>query len=189
MSQALGQGVGGFAPMAFSALGLPALLSFAPALLQRIFGGNPQRELRRRLNQLSSAGNIGRTTNQFYQQNLASPAFAQAQGGIAAGANQTQANLGRELGARGIGTSGTGAILSSIIPSIVGGQQAGLRTSAFSSAQQQANEQIQRQIAALLGTQGPSPTQQMFAGGLESFGPFLQQWLRARYPQFGASSG
>lgn len=179
--------LGGAGAAAFPPMLIPLLMSFAPALLNKLFGRDPQKELRKKVAQLTSAGNLGRVTNEFYQQNLASPAFSQAQGQIAAGANQTANQVAANLGARGIGTSGTGAILSSLTPSLVGSQQAGLRTSAFGQAQSAAQEQIQRQLQALYGTQGPSQTQQFFAGGLQSIAPYLQAFLKSRYPsQFGA---
>jgi hypothetical protein len=181
-------GVGGAAAMMpFSSMMLPLLMSFGPAFLNKLFGNDPQRKLRRQINKLTSAGNVGKTTNQFYQQAVGSPAFSQAQGNIAAGANAAQGNLMSSLGQRGIGTSGTGAILSSLMPSVVGQQQAGLRTAAHTGAQNQARQAIQAQIDALVGTQGPSQTQQMFAGGLESFAPYFSAFMKSRYPQFGGA--
>jgi len=41
---------------------------------------------------------------------------------------------------------------------------------------------IEQQIRALLGTQGPSQTQQLFGAGMSSFGPMLTMWLKSRYP-------
>lgn len=172
--------------MAFSSLLGPLLMSFGPAILNKIFGKDPAKEYRQQVTRLTSAQNVGKLTNQFYQQALGSPGYSQAQGAIAAGANATQGNLQAALGARGIGTSGTGAVLSSLIPSIVGSQQAGLRTSAYGMGQQQAQQQIQAQLAALQGTYGQaSPTQQMFGAGLDAFAPYLQAYFRSRYPGFG----
>lgn len=161
---------------------LSALLSFSPAILSRLFGGDPQARLRQQINQLLAPQNVSRLTNQFYQQNLGSPAYSQAQGTIAAGANQTGNEVAQRLGSMGIGSTGTGAILSSLTPSLVGREQGGLRTSAYNFAGQQAQDTIARQIAALTGTQGPSQSQQFLAGGLESFGPMLTAWLKAHYP-------
>jgi hypothetical protein len=118
----------------------------------------------------------------MYQQQLASPAYSQAQGAIAQGANQTGNQVATELGARGIGTSGTGAILSSLTPSIVGSQMGQLKTGAYNSAQQQAQNTIQQQIANLQGTSGPSQSRQLFAGGLDAFLPFLLQHLGKGLP-------
>ena len=154
-----------------------ALSSFLPSLLSGLFG-DPQAELRKKLMQLTSAQNVGKLTDQYYQQNLSSPAYSQAQGTIAAGGNVAGNRLASELGARGIGTSGSSAVLSSLIPSLVGQQQAGLRTSAYQSGQNQAQDQIQQQIAALTGTSGPSQGRQLFAGGLEAFLPALLAMLQ-----------
>lgn len=166
---------------------LSALFSFGPGLLGGLLGGNPQEELRRKIARLLSPQNVGNTTNQFYQNAISSPAYSQAQGTIAAGANQAQAQLARALGAQGI-QSGSSALTSSLVPSLVGSQQAGLRTGAYNSAQQQAMQQIQAQIQNLQGTQGPSPLRQGLSGGIEAFAPFLEQWLKQRYPNFGAQT-
>lgn len=163
----------------FGSLLGPLAFSFLPGLLGGLFG-NPQADLRKKLQKL--IGSQGALTRNLYQQNLASPAYSQAQGTIAAGANQAGNVVARNLAQRGIGTSGTGAVLSGLKPSLVGSQLAGLQTGAYNSAQQAAMQQISQQIQALLGTQGPSPQRQLFGTGLETFGPFLQQFLSARYP-------
>jgi hypothetical protein len=158
--------------MPIPALAAYGLTSLLPSLFGHLFG-DPQAELRKKLMKLTSSKNVGDLTNQYYQQALGSPAYSQAQGTIAAGANQAGNQLASALGARGIGTSGSGAVLSSLIPSLVGQQQAGLRTSAYTSGQQQAQSQIQQQIDALMGTKGPSQGAQLAAGGLEAFLPAL----------------
>lgn len=167
---------------------LSALLSMAPGFLSKLFGGDPQAALRRRIAELTSPQNVGNLTGQFYQQALGSPAYSQALGTIAAGANQTANQTAASLAQRGIGTTGTGAILSSLGPSLVGSQTAGLRTAAYSGAQSQAQQQIQQLIASLMGTQGPSQSSQLFAGGLSALGPLLEAWIKSKYPQLGAGS-
>ena len=156
---------------------LSALLSFAPGLLSSLFG-NPAQKYRKQVAKLTSPQNVGNLTNQFYQNSIASPAYSQAQGNIAAGANQASNDIGASLAARGLGTTGTGAILSGLTPSLVGSQQAGLRSSAYQGAQQQAQNAIQKQLEALQGTQGQSQTQQYLAGGLDAFMPYLSQLLQ-----------
>ena len=163
-------------------MALPLLLSFGPAIFSKLFGGNPQQRYRDAVAKLYSPGNVSALTNQFYNQALASPGFSQGMSNIAAGANQTAGNLAQSLGARGIGTTGTGAILSSLTPSIVGSQQAALRSKAYESAQGQAMEQIKQQLAALSGTQGPSQTQQYLGAGISAFSPYLQGYLSKKYP-------
>lgn len=162
------------------------LTSFGPAALSKLFGNDPQAKLRKQIMQLLSPQNAAKLTNQFYQQGISSPAFSQGQQAIAAGANQASNSLAGNLGARGIGTTGTGAVLSSLTPSLVGSQQAGLRSGFYNQAQEQAQNSIQQQIAALTGTSGPSETQKYLAGGLDAFSPFLQSWLKQR---FGGTQG
>lgn len=158
---------------------LSMLMSMAPGLLSSLFG-DPKKKYLKQVGQLTSPQNVGRQTDQFYQQAIASPAFSQAQGSIAAGANQASNQVAANLAARGIGTTGTGAVLSGLTPSLVGSQQAQLRTSAHTSAQEQAQRAIQAQLAALGGSQGPSQTQQMFGVGLEAFLPYLTSLLQSR---------
>jgi len=165
-----------------SALLWPMLMSFGPSLLGKLFGGDPQKELRKRVARMTSPASIASLTNQFYQQILGSPAYSQAQGQIAGGANVAGSQIAQNLAARGIGTSGTGAIMSGLMPSLVGSQMAGLKTSAYGQAGTQAKTAVEQALAALYGTQGPSQSQQMLGTGLEAFGPFFKQWLKSKYP-------
>ncbi|HLE04141.1 MAG TPA: hypothetical protein VI729_05960 [Anaerolineales bacterium] len=169
-------------PVALAPLAIGAISSFLPSLLSGLFGGDPQAALRKRIAQLTSPENVGKLSDMFYRTAIHSPAYGQAQGTIAAGGNVAAGSLARELGARGIGTSGSAAVLQSLIPSMVGGQQAGLRTGAYQSAQERAMQSIQAQIEALTGTQGPGRTTQLFAGGLQAFQPLLQAFLGTKYP-------
>jgi len=175
-------GAGGLAALFASPLFLPLLLAFGPSLISKLFHNDPQKKLREQIQALLSPASQGATTNEFYRQAISSPAYSQAQGSIAAGANQTSNQVASSLAERGIGTTGTGAILSSLTPSLVGSQQAKLATSAHEQAQQQTEQWLKQRIAALTGTQGPSQTQSLFAGGLETFGPFLQAWLKQKHP-------
>jgi hypothetical protein len=159
---------------------LSGLLSFGPSFLSKLFGHDPAAEYRKQVARLTDPKNVSALTNQFYQALQGSPAFSQAQGNIALGANTASNNLAQALAARGIGTTGTGAVLSSLTPSLVGSQQAGLRTGAYQSAQQQAMERIQQQIAALQGQMPASQSSQLLAGGLGPFAQFLQQYLGQR---------
>jgi type IV secretory pathway TrbL component len=160
---------------------LPLLMSFGPSIFSKLFGGDPQQNLRDQINKLLASQ--GALTNQNYQTNISSPAYSQGQGVIAAGANQTGNNVAESLGARGLSGSGTRDVLSGLLPSLVGSQLAGLKTTAWNSAQGQAQNTIQEQLDALMKTSGPSQNQNLFAGGLEAFQPYLQAYLRSKYPQ------
>lgn len=185
-----GGAAAGLAIPGLNALLLPLLLSFGPAAISKLFGGqDPQQKLRDEINRILSANNTGQLTNQFYNTNLNSPAYSQAQGNIATGANTTANTLASSLGARGLSGSGTRDVLSSLTPSLIGSQQAGLKTAAWTSAQSQAEDSIQRQIQALMGTSGPTQNMKLFAGGLESFGPYLQAYLRAKFPSLSTLGG
>ena len=155
-------------------------LSFLPGLLSALFGGDPRERYRQAVKRLLRER--PEMIAKLYQAVQSSPAFAQAQGSIAAGGNTTANTLAANLGARGIGTTGTGAVLSSLVPSIVGNQQAQLRTSAYGAAQSQADSDIRAQLEALAGTSGPGQTSQLFGAGLGAFGPMLSQWLQSKYP-------
>lgn len=168
-------------PLGLGPLAISALLSFAPGLLSALFGNN-QEALRREIAKLTSPQAVGGLTEQFYQQALSSPAYSQGQASIASGANRASNTLASSLAARGLGTTGIGSVLSSLTPSLVGSQQAGLKTQAYNYAGTQAQQSLQARINALLGTQGPSDTQKYFAGGLSALGPILQAYLRSRFP-------
>jgi hypothetical protein len=162
---------------------LLSLFNMAPGILSSLglMGGDPRQKLQQQLLQLMSPGNVGKLTQQFTQQAMQNPAYSAAQGGIAAGANATQGKLASSLGARGLGTSGTGAVLSSLTPSIVGQQQSQLNSAAAQQGQQMAQNSIEGQMRALMGTGGlPSQTQQYFAGGLEAMQPLLMQFLKSQ---------
>lgn len=180
---------GGAAALGLGSLAWPLLLAFGPALFSKLFGGDPQRALRGEIAKLSSPAMLAKMQGQFYNTNLQSPAYSTAQATIGAGANQTANAVASSLAARGIGTSGTGAVLSGLTPSLVGSQMGKLRTDAWNSAQSSTSEWLKAQIAALTGTQGPSDTQKYMAGGLEAFGPFLRAYLKSKYPQMDFGGG
>jgi hypothetical protein len=168
---------------------IPLLMAFGPALISRLFGGGPgstqQDKLRQQIMALLSPEAQKNLAAQYYQQNIASPGFSQGQSAIAAGANQTANQVAQNLGARGLSGSGTSDILSGLTPSLVGSQIAGLRTAAQTDANTRAQQNIAAQIAALTGTvSGPSQSQNMLAGGVEAFTPYLTQYLRSKYPNF-----
>ena len=86
----------------------------------------------------------------------------------------------------GIGSSGTGAVLSSLTPSLVGSQVASLRTNAYNLADSQARSDIASQLGVLkdLGPEGPSRTQNAMAEGIHGFAPYLNTYLQTKYPTY-----
>jgi len=174
-------GGGAAAAGGMSPLLLPLLLSFGPSVAGKFFG-DPMEKLRRQILSLLTPQMIAKMTQQFYQQAISSPAYSNALGTIATGANATANTVGANLAARGLGTTGTGAVLSGLTPSLVGAQTSGLRAGAYESSRQQALDTISKQIEALYKTSGPSQTQQLFSGGLSAFSPYLESYLRNKFP-------
>lgn len=167
---------------------MASLFSFGPGLLARLFGGDSNERLRRQVMALTNAGNVTRLTNQYFQSGLGSPAYSQALGTIAAGANQSANDVARNLAMSGIGSSGSGAVLSGLTPSLIGSQRAGLTSALYNASQQQAQNQIEQQLRALFGTQGPSYSGQLFGAGLAALGPMLQAYLQQRGLNYGTPS-
>lgn len=152
-----------------------ALLSFLPGLLGKlgVFGEDPAQKLRREIMQLTSPQNVARLTNQNYQQFLQSPGYSQAQTSVLGGANAAGNQLRSSLGSRGLASSGIGALANAIQGSTAGLKLGGLQAQGYQSAQQQTQDMIRQQIAALTGTAGPSQNTQLLSAGLAQFGNFL----------------
>ena len=184
-SAGMGLATGGISPLIMA-----ALTSFGPALLSKLFGGKTsaqkeREQMQQKLAYLYSPAYRQMLQSQYYQQNLASPAYSQAQGTIAAGGNQAAGQLASQIGQTGLRSSGTGAIMSSVVPSMMGHQLSGLRTTAYNAAGGAADQSIEGQVRALMGTPsgGPSQGQQLLGAGMDAFGPLLTSWLKNKYPQ------
>jgi hypothetical protein len=157
---------------------LALLTSFGPALLSKLFGGQSSgQQAMDKIRALYDPAYRAKLQAQYYQQNLSSPAYSQAQGTIAAGANQSASQIASNLGATGLTPSGTGAIMSGLIPSMVGHNLAGLRTTAYNAGGTAADTSIEGMVRAIMGTAGPSQSQQLLGGGLDAFSKFLSQYL------------
>lgn len=147
-----------------------------PSLLSKLglFGGDPQAKLRKQVAMLSSPQNLQRQTQFQYNQALQSPAFARSQGAIAGAGNTAINQLASSLGSRGLSGTGIGSVAGSLASSIPGIQMGNLYSNTFGQAQNAAQNQIQQQINSLLQAgAGPSQTQQLFAGGLQSLAPYF----------------
>lgn len=173
--------------MGLGGLLMGGLGSLLPSLLGGMFGGDPNRKYQHQVQNILSPQNMGRLTQQFYQQGLGSPAFSQAQRQVAAGSNQAGSQLAGQLGQSGVNQSGTGAVLSSMVPSMTGNAMAGLQTGLWNSAQGQAQNSIQQMLQQLQGLNqnpaNPSMGQQLGAGGMAAFAPFLRMFLQQHFGQ------
>ena len=162
---------------------LALLTTFGPALLSKLFGGKSSGEQAMdKIRALYDPAYRAKLQAQYYQQNLSSPAYSQAQGTIAAGANQSASQIASNLGATGLTPSGTGAIMSGLIPSMVGHNLAGLRTTAYNAGGTAADQSIEGLVNAILKTMGPSQTQQLFGAGINDFSKYVANWLANKYP-------
>jgi hypothetical protein len=160
---------------------LALLTSFGPSLLSKLFGGQSSgQQAADKIRALYDPAYRAKLQAQYYQQNISSPAYSQAQGTIAAGANQSASQIASSLGQTGLTSSGTGAIMSGIIPSMVGHNLAGLRTTAYNAGGTAADQSIEGMVRAILQTQGPSQTQQMFGAGADAFSKFVSEYLKQK---------
>jgi hypothetical protein len=192
--------LGAAGPIGWTPLLINAAMSFLPGLLSSLFGGksSAQKEQERlakekqdamdRIRALYDPAYRSKLQAKYYQQNLGSPAYSQAQGTIAAGANQAGSQIATSLGQSGLNQSGLGAVMSGMVPSMVGGKLATLRTSAYNAGGEAANADIAGQAQAImqsLGLQGapagPSQTQQLLSGGMSAFAPYLSEFLSKKY--------
>lgn len=172
--------------MAFMPFLGKAALAFAPSLLGGLFGGkDPGKQYRTRVNALLAPQNMGRLTQQYYQQTLGSPAYALGQRQAAQGANLTGNQFAQRAAMSGLGNTGIGAIMSSLTPSISGNLLSQLQAGAYQQAQGQAQNTIQQQIAALQGQMPATRNEGLFSAGLGAFGPLLQQYLQQLFSQQG----
>jgi hypothetical protein len=200
-SSGSGGGSSGGTTMGTSNLGIipQLLMAFGPAIVAKMFGWKTaaEKEAERLAKEKTSAMDQiralydpafrARLQAQYYQQNLSSPAYAEAQGKIAQGANQSAAQIASSLGQTGLTSSGAGAIMSGMVPSMVGRSLAGLGTAAYNAGGTAADASIEGQAAAImraLGTQGasagPSMPAQMAGAGLTDFSKYLGDWLTKR---------
>lgn len=174
--------LGGLGSM-FGPLALPGLLSFGPALFSHLFHGqSPEQKAQAQMLRLLTPQNFAKTQGQFFQQNLASPAYAMGQRAIGQGANAASNQVQANLGARGVGTSGSGALLASLTPSLIGNQMGQLQNSLWQQAGTQTQNSLENQLKAILGTMGPSQSSQLAGAGLAGFGPYLQAFMGHQYP-------
>lgn len=120
-------------------LAILGLLGGVGGLFGLSAAGDPTRRL---MGQLSPANTLN-SANQFYQGFLQSPAYWAAQSGILANSNALQSRLSTSLGARGLGTSGVGAIAQPLAQSVGGFQMSNLNADFWRQALMAAQQRQQ----------------------------------------------
>ena len=157
----------------------PILFGFGGSLLQGYMADQARKRFQERVKQLMSAGNISKETAAFLTNMIGGAGYQGALGRIAAGANATQSSIANTLASRGLGTSGIGAVMSGLTPSIVGKMQSDLYTKAEAESRQAAMEKIKQEIATLSGN--PNGLETALAGGIGVLGRGLEQWAANKY--------
>lgn len=149
------------------------LISLGPALFSKFFS-NPAGDLQKQVLATLSPEHIQNLSNVINKNLLQSEGFSNAQSDIARGVSTLNANLNRSLAARGLETSGVGAVSSSLAKSAGGFALGNLRSSVAEAALRSATELAKGQATAL--TQGgpvPSIGNELLGGGLRALIPYL----------------
>lgn len=154
-------------------------LSFLPSL----FGGAARRSdplLGARaaaLRELSPDA-LGSVTNSLFSQWQNSPAYWQAWKSAVGASQGLQNQVRNSLAARGIGTSGIGAVAPALAGSSLGYNLGNISAMGYQqAAQNAASLQRARAEALLTGGQVPNYSANLFAGGINSFMPLLSWYL------------
>ena len=153
------------------------LISLGPAAFSGLFS-SPQQDLQRQVQGTLSPEHIQNLAN-IMEKNLTNSAgFSGAQTDIARGVSSLTNRLNRSLAARGLDTSGVGAVASSLAGSAGGFALGNLRSSAAEAALRSAQTLAQGQANALLqGGAIPNPRNQLLGSGFRALIPYLLSTL------------
>lgn len=162
----------------------PLFLQFAMSMLPSLVGGlgsDPAARTRRELQRLLSQDTLGAETTNFVRLLSQSPTYLAGRNMAVQSSNAAHNAVSSALAERGLGTSGIGAVASSLAGSSLGANlgrmDAGLYERAISSAQ----SLIGSRADALLNTQyGTSRGAKGAARGLEAFMPYLRDYMLKR---------
>lgn len=152
-------------------------LSGAGSLLSLFQKNDPSEQYRKyfeNMQALFSPQNINNRTNEFYQQFLRSPAYAQSQSSLARGANTIQGQYAR--GAAGMGTTtGIGQAAKALSSGAYGSGLSQLQAGGYNSSLEAALKALAAQAGAAGGLPVGQPfgMQQQFGGAMGA----LNQWL------------
>lgn len=133
-----GMARGGLGLLGGNPLGLLSALSGVLGM----FGGNydPMEELQKRARRMQ--GELPAEAGRLYRANVSSPAFAQAQGQVGMASQGLTQRLKASLGARGLESSGVGAVAGALAPATHGLGQANLYSQAWGNAMDMAQQSL-----------------------------------------------
>lgn len=139
------------------------------------FHDNGNANLLKLLKQYTNPAALSKNADFFYNQWLKGPAFTGAQQDIMAGQNSMASSLAQSLAARGLTTSGIGAISNAAVPAAGNFQMANLRAQGRNQAMEQALRAAQLMIGGA-GSMQPSRNigAEVYGGGLDALSKMLQ---------------
>lgn len=151
-----------------------------------LFGGafrnDPFQQILRQMQQFANPAAVGKDTQQFYNQFLASPAFTKQQSSAIGGANAFSNAAANRVGQQGLGNTGIGAAVQSMGQSSLAPMMNQIYSGGYQGAQNQAMQLLQSKLQGL-GMAG-QPTN--FAGGFLGAGfQGLGDVLRMMYQRMG----
>jgi hypothetical protein len=134
-----------------------------------------------------SPGAINRGAGEYYRNFLGSPAFAQAQRSTLQGGNRLALNTASSLGARGMDTTGIGAVSGSLANSATSFKMGDLYSNAWNSALENAFRGAQGMTGAAATLPQPKwGAPQMYGAGLDAL---VKMLLMSRMQNGGYAPG
>lgn len=126
-------------------------------------------DLLKLLRQYTSPDALSQNADAFYNQWLQSPSYSMAQRNIMAGQRGIESSAAQSLAARGLNTSGIGAITGAVGSNVGGFQMGQLQSAGREAAMRQAMEAAQMMIGGARGLQPPQNTgANVYAGALDA---------------------
>lgn len=159
-----------------------AALSFAPALLSKLFGGNAQRDRYERAMAAISPEAIHAAQQRAIKEQLNSQGFHMANRMAMMGGQAAMGHMAGNLAKNGMSHSGIGSVVPALGNTAITQQRGLLGMQAQQYGMQQGHDDQFEKMRQMLGyNPGPSMTQSLLAGGFSALGPYLA----SRMPGYG----
>ena len=159
-----------------------AAMSFAPALISKLFGGNAQQDRYREAMSLVSPEAIHAAQQKAIQAQLNSQGFHMANRMAMMGGQAAMNQMGGRLAQNGMGHSGIGSVVPALGNTAITNQRGMLGMQAQQYGMQQGRDDQFEKMRQMMGyNPGPSMTQSLLAGGFSALGPYMA----SRMPGYG----
>lgn len=178
-----GSAQGAIAPSLGAALGGPPgmLLSLLPIIMS-LFGGDPQADMRRKAEKLSSPQHLIDIQQKLLRMLGATPENVANRAGIVNQSTSLANSLSQSLSARGLGTTGIAAVAQPIARSAVGGRLANFEGALSAGAMNNARGMVDAELQALQGYPlGQSRLQGGIDKSLSALLPAIGDYYKNRY--------